>query len=158
MQRLVILLVTAIFIQACKQEIANWRINYPPELETQVKLFKEYAPPDLKVRKLTIVLTGNAIKNSNGLFCAGLSAPREKKIYLDTTSTHWLEYKTALLMHELGHYVLDRDHFNEFHTELLGVPTIPKSVMIIRPEVKEEYFMDRLDLRDYYMNELFNGP
>lgn len=158
MQRFVILFLTTLSTFACKQDIDNWRITYPPELETQIELFEEYAPPDLKAKKLTIVLTGNGIKDHHGSLCAGLSMPRKKKIYLDTTSEHWMKCKTALVLHELGHYVLEREHDDRWLPYEIFGQSIPWSVMTIEPVVKESYMVDNEIYRDYYMNELFNGP
>ena len=95
----------------CKSDIDNWDITYPTELEDIVNLFKEHAPEGIKVSKVKIVLTGNGIYDSSGTLCAGLSVPKENTIYLDTTSTHWKESRTALVWHELGHYVLERKQF-----------------------------------------------
>jgi hypothetical protein len=113
---------------------------------------------------LTIILTDHGIRDHHGALCAGLSMPKEKMIYLDTTSTHWKEAKTALTLHELGHYVLERHHDSQYiehplyDTHASYKFHIPRSIMTILPKVKEAYLLDDPFLRDYYMNELFNGP
>ena len=62
------------------------------------------------IKPLTIKLTGHGLRSKDGILCAGLSSPKKKTIYLDTTSSHWIKSKTSLTIHELGHYVLDRHH------------------------------------------------
>ena len=142
----------------CKQNLDNWKIEYPAELEYQVSLFKQHAPPKQRAMELTIVLTGHGLTTQDGILSAGLSSKKDKRIYLDTTTTHWIHTRTAFVLHELGHYVLDRNHnqrsfYHPSNPEL----RIPESVMTILPEVKEEYIRDNQVLEDYYLNELFHG-
>lgn len=142
----------------CKQNLDVWKIEYPAELEYQVSLFKQHAPPRQRARELTIVLTGHGIRTQDGMLCAGLSSKKDQKIYLDTTSTHWMFTRTALVLHELGHYVLDRKHNQRsfYHTSKPDL-RIPESVMTTEPELKEEYIRDNQVIEDYYLNELFYG-
>lgn len=158
MKRSILFTLMVLIGASCGQKLDNWNITYPAELEMQVQLFKEHAPSHVRSRELTIVLTGHGLRSKNGLLCAGLSCPKEKTIYLDTTSTHWMFCKTAFTLHELGHYVLDRKHiertfYHPSNPELL----IPESVMTINPLIKEEMIVDNLKLQNYYLNELFNG-
>lgn len=152
------LLVTG--IAGCKQELDAWKIEYPAELEYQISLFKEHAPSGLRAREVTIVLTGPGIRTKDGVLCAGLSSPRKKRIYLDTTSMHWINTKTALVLHELGHYVLNRKHNQTlFYHPSNSALKIPETVMISQPYpyLKEEDIRENQVLQDYYLNELFNG-
>jgi hypothetical protein len=155
---IVLLSLLVIGIAGCKQKLDAWKIEYPAELEYQISLFKEHAPSGLRAREVTIVLTGPGVRSKDGVLCAGLSSPRNKRIYLDTTSMHWIKTRTALVLHELGHYVLDRKHNQTFfYHPSNSVLEIPESVMIPQPYLKEEYIRENQVLQDYYLNELFNG-
>lgn len=147
-----------VIMSGCKKNMDNWDINYPSELEYEVKLFKENAPKGLKAGRLSIILTGHGLSDIHGSLCAGLSKPKEHTIYLDTTSSHWAKSKTALVLHELGHYVLDRDHKEKFfvHQSLQNL-IIPESVMTTQPEPEDETLDGNSEIVDYYLNELFNG-
>ena len=135
----------------------TWNITYPAELEEEIMLFKEHAPPGLKAKPLTIVLTGHGLRSEDGNLCAGISSPKRKAIYLDTTSTHWIESKTSLTWHELGHYVLDRRHDERFFIHpLFPEITIPESVMTIEPEPTDQLLDEKPFLQEYYLNELFS--
>ena len=156
--RIYLIILLTCLASSCKDRLDAWQINYPPGLEDQVKLFKEYAPPGTRARKLTIVLTGHGLRSEDGILCAGLSSPKNRKIYLDTTSSHWIHAKTALTLHELGHYVIGRRHndrkFYHFSNPELR---IPESVMTVQPDVDEDLICNNIELQNYYLNELFNG-
>ena len=66
--------------------------------------------------------------------------------------------RTALVLHELGHYVLERKHKEKFfvHPSIEEL-ILPESVMTTQPEPMDEHLNSNLELRDYYLNELFNG-
>ena len=158
MKRCILFVLISCSISGCKEQLDYWQLNYPAEVEYQVELFKQYAPPNIKAKKLTIVLTGHGLRSRDGLLCAGLSSERDRKIYLDTTSSHWLNAKTALVLHELGHYVLDREHNNQnfTHRSNPGQP-IPVSVMTTTHNVREGLIIENIVLQQYYLNELFYG-
>lgn len=154
---MLILAMFSIIVWGCKQRLDYWNINYPAEVEYQIDLFKQYAPDKVRAKKLTIVLTGQGIRNADGTLCAGLASPKDRKIYLDTTSYYWKNAKTTLVLHELGHYVLDRRHHNNYFVHP-AIPELelPVSVMNIEPDIKEEWMTDKIDLQHYYLNELFS--
>jgi hypothetical protein len=171
MKILQIILVSILFI-SCKQDLDQWVINYPPEAEEAINLFKDYAPPGLKVKKLTIVLTDNLYRK--GRKVNGYSSRPLKKIFLDTATNAWKHARIRLILHELGHQVLKREHeegdvsrdwynIEEFY-KLIGAEGIeipkmyfPKSLM----NQAEYYPLDIMMknqpvIFDYYMEELFN--
>ena len=66
--------------------------------------------------------------------------------------------RTGLVLHELGHYVLNRQHNQQtFYHDSNPELKIPESVMTILPDLKEEYIRGNASLEEYYLQELFYG-
>ena len=78
----------------------------------------------------------------------GVTSHRYREMKIDSASYKWKNYPESLVFHELGHLLLHREHNNH------RVNYNPISIMDSR-EIPE-YELDREDLREYYLNELFN--
>ncbi len=143
----------------------EWDITYPPELEPQIQLWKEYAPDGLKYKRLTIQLTGE-VYASDGRKVAGRTIRRKHLIKLDTNSIEYKRARKMLVLHELAHYVLDRPHKDGLFTE--GVwdasatrpqtrVNFPISLMVSRGGLPSDHDLNKPSILDYYMTELFNN-
>lgn len=155
----IILLLILLLSSSCERKLDYWWISYPPEVHEQIELFKEYAPDGTKSMKLTILLTGEIWRN--GVRAAGISSPTTQTIKLDTTSLMWKLSKTSLVLHELGHFVLFRVHTDGLLKEDIfgtkfsskGFPVSLMNSYLLNPR---EYHWESPDMKEYYMNELFN--
>lgn len=144
-----------ISIQSCKKyELDEWPINYPKEVEKEVNLFIDNAPDWVVAKPLNIVLTNNI--KSGGIIVCGLSSHDKKAIYLDTTSYSWKNSRTTLVLHELGHYVLNREHKSDTTTIFETWKGFPVSLMHPKTSKPTNWNLRREDLLNYYLHELFN--
>jgi hypothetical protein len=75
----------------------------------------------------------------------GLTVHEKQTVYIDTTSTCWAIDKRELVYHELGHYLLKRQHDNGLIKGRI------KSIMI-----GEGYIINLPARQKYYFDELFN--
>ena len=71
-----------IVLASCKSDLDQWNITYPPEVAEEVNLFLDYAPKNIRVNKLTIVLKAD-LHNFKGEKVNGTSVPIKNKIFLD---------------------------------------------------------------------------
>jgi hypothetical protein len=149
-----IILFGLFILSSCKKyDLENWPVSYPKEVEEQMKLFLDYAPPGLRTKPLTIKLTSELFVD--GKKVSGICSYRKNIIYLDTASVLWHSARTRLVMHELGHFVLRREHLNDT-TTIFGIwQGFPVSFMMLDCSHPSDWNLKRVDLLDYYMNELF---
>ena len=77
-----------LFLLSCSStfKFDKWAVTYPPEIEPQMQLWKDYAPKGIKYKELTIVLVEGL--TNNGKKVDGLSDKRSKTISLDPTSAY----------------------------------------------------------------------
>lgn len=122
-------------------------------VEVEVQQFVNAAPDWVNWKPLRIELVDTIISN-NPRAVVGLTIHADGLILLDTTSGKWILDRQALVWHELGHYLLNREHDNEM-IEVDG-QSIPKSVM----HYNQWILIDRQpqSLKDYYLDELFGRP
>lgn len=73
---------------------------------------------------------------------------RYRQVIIDSSSYKWKNYPESIVFHELGHLFLRREHDNN------RVNYNPTSIMDSN-EIPE-YELGRPELRDYYLDELFN--
>ena len=148
--------VIALFLlPACHTyNLDEWPISYPPEVEEPVNLFLDYAPDWVEAKPLTIVLTGEL--RSNGRQVCGLASHKKKKIFLDTTSHAWKYSRNTLVLHELGHYVLKREHTQDTTTLFETWKGFPVSLMHYQASKPSDWNLRRNELLDYYLEELFS--
>ena len=89
----------------------------------------------------------------NGYRIAGITKYGERLILLDTTTRKWHYDKEALVWHELGHYILHREHNDNM--AWVGEHYIPQSVMAYKQYIlldqQPEY------IKEYYLHELWNN-
>lgn len=78
----------------------------------------------------------------------GVTTYNIKQIKIDSSSYRWKNYPESLIFHELGHLLLRREHNDH------RVDYNPTSIM--DSQEIPEYEVGRPDLREYYLNELFN--
>lgn len=150
-----LVLIFLLTLTSCKKYTLDyWPVVYPPEVEYQINLFLDYAPPGIKTKPLTIILTDKIYYKGNRVL--GLTSISDKTIYLDTTSMSWKYSRTTLVLHELGHYVLNRDHLNDTTTILDTWHGYPASFMYFETGKPSDWNLKRTDLLDYYMEELFS--
>lgn len=156
--RLTILILTLFFASSCFNSLIKspkWDVTYPEEIEPQVKLFIENAPDNVRSPKLTIVLMGN-LPLQKGKTVAGYTSKKENTIYLDTLSSQWAQSRYAFVLHELGHFVLKRDHNDNLTTVLNVYLDYPESIMnSFTPEPYDEELLRNDRLMEFYMDELF---
>jgi hypothetical protein len=148
-----ILLTSLLFVSCKRYELDQWPLSYPKEVEEQVLLFIDYAPNWVKAKPLTIKLTDDI--RGKGKDVCGLSSRDNKTIYIDTTSVSWESARTSLIMHELGHYVLDRGHLSDTTTLFDTWKNFPVSFMHPYVGKPSDWNLKREELLEYYMNELF---
>lgn len=153
-EKLFVLLILSAFCSCQKYDLEHWPVSYPPEVEYQMSLFIDNAPQGLEVKPLTIKLTKDLYLR--GTKVAGLCSHKDNTIYLDTTSTMWGQSRTALVLHELGHYALRRKHLNDTVTILDTWNGFPVSFMNQGGGKPSDWNLSREDLLEYYMEELFN--
>jgi len=79
--------------------------------------------------------------------------PNTHKIYVDTTTFKWRVNAEELMMHELGHAVLNREHLYDF---MAGDPWLKKSVMgyLTKPIFSTQKIL--MHREEYYYDELFD--
>ena len=85
--------------------------------------------------------------------CVGLTKHAKGLILLDTTEGKWIIDRQALVWHELGHYLLGREHENELI--LMEGEMVPKSLMHYNQWILIDHHPQ--SWTDYYLDELFNG-
>jgi hypothetical protein len=147
-------LLGVLIICSCKKyDLDYWPVTYPKDVEEQMNLFMDYAPAGIKTKPLTIKLTNELFVD--GKKVSGICSKKKKTIYLDTTSVLWHSSRTRLVMHELGHFVLRRDHLNDTTTIFNTWQGFPVSFMILDSARPSDWNLQRVDLLDYYMQELF---
>jgi hypothetical protein len=151
--KLIVLLGLLTSFSCKKYDLENWSVSYPKEVEEQMNLFLDYAPQGIQAKQLTIKLTDELFVD--GKKVSGLCSGRKKTIYLDTTSMLWHSARTRLVMHELGHFVLRREHLNDTTTILKDWQGFPASFMMLNSSRPSDWNLQRVDLLDYYMQELF---
>lgn len=152
--RTVYALFALLFLSCCHTyDLEEWPINYPPEVEAPVNLFIDYAPEWVEAKPLTIVLTNEL--RSNGRKVCGLSSHRMNKILLDTTSHAWKYSKQTLVLHELGHYVLKREHTHDTTTIYDTWKGFPISLMHYSVSKPSDWNLSNDELLNYYLDELF---
>jgi hypothetical protein len=78
----------------------------------------------------------------------GVTSYRYREMKIDSSSYRWKNYPESLIFHELGHLLLHREHNDE------RIDYNPTSIM--DSQEIPEYELGRADLREYYLNELFN--
>lgn len=78
----------------------------------------------------------------------GVTSHRYREMRIDSSSYRWKNYPESLVFHELGHLLLHREH-NDHRIEYN-----PTSIM--DSQEIPEYELGRADLREYYLDELFN--
>jgi len=149
-----VLLILSALCSCQKYDLEHWPVTYPPEVEYQMNLFIDNAPQGLEVKPLTIKLTSNLYLQ--GTKVAGKSSHKDNTIYLDTTSAKWKQARTSLVMHELGHYVLRRQHLHDTTTILDTWQGYPISFMNWATGKPSDWNLKREDLLEFYMEELFN--
>ena len=138
------------------QDLINWHVTCPPELDKNVHYFVDYATKidkNIKAKPLTIEFKSNIYHD--GTQVMGLTSHRKHTIYLDSTHADYKSLSTALLMHELGHYVLDRRHTYDkidLYDTCLPYPTSFMHYEMYKPS---NYDLREYNLKEFYMSELF---
>ena len=119
-------------------------------VDKEVQSFLDGAPEGFNnFKRLEIRLVGY-IGEYNGKSIAGLTKHDKHLILLDTTSRRWIHDREAMVWHELGHYVLHREH-NE-NKIWVGEYYIPETVMSMthyillnqRPAYIKAYYLEEL--------------
>jgi len=99
----------------------------------------------LKENKVEIVLSGKFYVN--GIPYIGYADNANNRITIDTSEGSYKIYKEHVILHELGHYFLHRDHRND------NLPNNnPTSIMNCCNYTNFNYYPYK---REYYLNELF---
>ncbi|MDX1906930.1 MAG: hypothetical protein SF053_07825 [Bacteroidia bacterium] len=143
-------------LQACKRDDPKV-YEVPSIIEPYIELFEEEAAKrgqtltidNLKVEFATDLLGGDAA----GLCTFASASSPTPHIRLDTTSFNWqnnLYHREILVLHELGHCILNRQHRDDF---------LPNgNIASIMRATGEQVYGGSLNAfkRDYYLDELFD--
>jgi hypothetical protein len=153
--RLLLLTIIILVQFSCKTELDIGSIKHPKEIREEIVLFLSYAPENFKIKPIEIVLTAN-LHNRKGVQVSGLYIHRKRKVYLDTTSYYYRNMRIALIMHELGHAILDRDEVTVVREK--DDPWYPytKSFMNLKSATPRDILLiEEQELLENLMNELF---
>ena len=122
-------------------------------VEKEVASFVSGAHPGFNNYKNVEIRLVDYIGMDNGNRIAGLTKYSERLILLDTTTRKWQYDREALVWHELGHYILNREHNDNI--TWVGEHYIPESVMAYKQYIllaqQPEY------IQEYYLHELWNN-
>lgn len=147
-----------IILQSCKVDLESPQHIIPMEAQEPWQLFLDYAPSDLKVKPFEIRLVGDIVWN--GTHPSALTVHRQDLIFIDTLSWHYKFARNQLVLHELGHLILKREHLTgneDYRVVVAGESLMPRSLMTVRWGVPDPVMRENNALRDYYLTELFSG-
>lgn len=117
-------------------------------IKDELKDFVAYAPKDeILWKELEVELVDHIPRKE---IYVGLTLYSEGRILYDTSSFLWHYDRRRLVWHELGHYLLHREHTDDMI--YLDGKIKPKSVM---HSSKMAGIKDNEKLKDYYLTELF---
>ena len=147
-------LVTIIMLGSCAPRVDNLsEAIIPSEVLEEWQLFQDYAPKNLRARPFEIRIVSEDVLTSTGKKVIGLTKHKDRIILLDTRSDMYKKGRTHLVLHELGHLILHREHL-----ETLTPPNesgTPLSFMAMTRKI-EDYTLKMYPERlEYYMTELF---
>ena len=140
---------------SCKTELDIGSIKHPEEIREEINLFLNNAPENVKIKPVEIILTAN-LYNRKGVQVSGLYVKRKHEVYLDTTSYYYRNMRIALIMHELGHAILDRDESTAAREKDDSWYPYTKSFMNLKSATPGDILLiEKQALLDNLMNELF---
>ena len=149
------LIAIILILASCKIDLNMNSIKHPDEIREEIILFLSYAPENIKIKPIEIILTTN-LQDRKGTQVSGLYIHRQHEVYLDTTSYYYRNMRIALIMHELGHAILDRDEVTAIREK--DDPWYPytKSFMDLKSATPRDILLnDKPELLEILMNELF---
>lgn len=127
----------------------------PKEIQKQWEMFLDYAPSNVKARPFEVRLIDGPVLNSDGYPVSGLTKHKERLILIDTRSNAYKNARTHLILHELGHLILKREHTTSYTTIDDSHYNMPHSVMNLQPIINE-FKWQYPEVEEYYMTELFD--
>ncbi len=154
-RRLILLTLMILVLFSCKTELDIGSIKHPEEIRGEIVLFLSYAPENIKIKPIEIILTAN-LHNKKGIQVSGLYIHRKHEVHLDTTSYYYRNMRIALIMHELGHAILDRDE--ETAVREKDDPWYPYTISFMNLKSatpRDILLIEEQELLDKLMNELF---
>ena len=141
------LLALAVLVTSCYSGMDDDYTYIQPEIRPYYDRFLEEA------QKRGVELDTYGVKIAFGPMShngqQGVTSYKHQELKIDSSSYRWKNYPESLVFHELGHLLLHREH-NDHRIEYN-----PTSIM--DSQEIPEYELGRTDLRDYYLNELFNA-
>jgi hypothetical protein len=131
---------------SCEKDQDIGTILIPYQIKYEVETFiseGEKRGINIDLKGLRFYLRGNLVNNWQGYYDGN-----EHAIYLDTTCLSYIQEKEALIFHEMGHAILNREH------KLDTLPNgDPSSIMGTPVPI---YTGLSFTKRQYYIDELFN--
>lgn len=151
-QKMKYYLLLIVFLVGC----SNYKERNERDIEDMPAVFQPYVRQFLadaesyghkiKLKRLRIEFSEDVLY-SDGIRCNGVYYHNGHKILIWKNGNYWQKSPKALLYHELGHALLDRDHRDEVDKHHQ-----PKSIMY-RTGISDYGLENRTE---YYLSELFN--